>query len=334
MSGTDISINELDRAERRFTIQTFLRSVDADVALTELAGSKRRVPYEDVIRALNLRVWPNSETTDVELAWLSESLCCSKFPRLSAYSVFGSFVADVKLWIGRAPRRPTERACFLAGGALVATIIRIYGIKVVELDHPNAMVNFAKRNWRPIMFGWGLPWVYLLSYLVYTYFRSGFSLATLLPVSMFLVSFLYFRYGLRYLSSNTFWLIVALAVFFGVPYFVYDPSEYVPFGSDSEYPHLAGFASSFVLGVGMWVTKELETGHQETLSEAFRSRFRTLRQGITLLSVSTVAGYPVFLLHAYAIHQIVVENNYLFIALMVFGVIAFSDFLHRLLNRG
>ena len=56
----------------------------------------------------------------------------------------------------------------------------------------------------------------------------------------------------------------------------------------------------------MWVTKELETGHQETLSEAFRSRFRTLRQGITLLSVSTVAGYPVFLLHAYAIHQIVV----------------------------
>ena len=169
MSGTDISINELDRAERRFTIQTFLRSVDADVALTELAGSKRRVPYEDVIRALNLRVWPNSETTDVELAWLSESLCCSKFPRLSAYSVFGSFVADVELWIGRAPRRPTERACFLAGGALVATIIRIYGIKVVELDHPNAMVNFAKRNWRPIVFGWGLPWVYLLSYLVYTY---------------------------------------------------------------------------------------------------------------------------------------------------------------------
>ena len=331
MPGADISINELDQTERRFVVRAFLRSVGADVALTELAHSKRQVPYEDVLRALNLSAWPNSETTDVELAWLSEPLCSSQFPRLCTYSVFGSFSTDVQLWIGNTPRKPVDESFLLTGRVLLGAIIRIYRIKVVELGHPNPIVNFAKRNWR-LLPRWGLLLVFLLGYLVYAYFRRGFSLDSLLPVSTSLVSFFYFRYGLRNLPRNTFLLIAALLCFFGLPYLVYDPSEYVPFGADSEYPHLAGLSSSLALGMCMWVTEALDN-LEETLREAFRNRFRSSRRGITLLSVTTVTGYPVFLVHAYAIHQIFVENKLLFIPLVLLGVIAFSDFLHRLLER-
>ena len=331
MSGADISISELNQAERRFVVRAFLRSVGADVALTELARSKRQVPYEDVLGALNLSVWPNSETTYVELAWLSEPLCSSKFPRLCAYSVFGSLSTDVQLWIGKTPRKPVDGSFLLTGRVLLGAIIRIYQIKVVELSHPNPIVNFAKRNQR-LFIRWGLPLMYLVGYLVYAYFRHGISLDTLFPVSTGLVSFFYFRYGLRNLPPNTFFLITALLCFFGLPYLVYDPSEYVPFGADSEYPHLAGLVSSLALGVCMWLTEALDN-FEETWSEAFRNRFRSYRRGITLLSVTTVTGYTIFLVHAYAIHQIVVENNLLFIPLVLFGVIAFSDFLHRLLER-
>ena len=59
MEHTDLSINELSQQERRFVLRTLFHAIGADTALNALAKSKRRVEYEDLLRALNsLPAWP------------------------------------------------------------------------------------------------------------------------------------------------------------------------------------------------------------------------------------------------------------------------------------
>ncbi|MCY4417178.1 MAG: hypothetical protein OXE87_12860 [Chloroflexi bacterium] len=88
MDYSAISISDLDREERRFVVGALARGVGAHGELTRLGAANGPVTYEDVLRALNLSTWPKSEATEVELAWSSESLCHTRFPRLRTCSVF------------------------------------------------------------------------------------------------------------------------------------------------------------------------------------------------------------------------------------------------------
>ena len=79
--------------------------------------------------------------------------------------------------------------------------------------------------------------------------------------------------------------------------------------------------------------KAMDKDGSESLADMVRNRFSTLRSSAVLVSVVTVTGYTVYLLHAYVLYQIFVEGHWIFAILLVFGVVAFAELLLGLMRR-
>lgn len=332
MVAAEISVNELTRAEQQFVVRTFLLAIGADEELKEVADAERKVEYQRVLRAMNLSSWPTSEATEVELALSSASLCHSDFPRLRTYSVFWSFSSVLELWIGKTPRKPKERTSFLSGENLTGTIIRLYGIKLSNQQQSNWFRRVAKRNWRNIAIDVGFPVFAITAVCVYAYFRHGLALRALFPVLTFSASYLYHRFAAKLIGWRNYQLTLQMVFFFGFPYFLWDPADHLPFGTDAEYPHLAGLAAGMALGFVAMLIKSSDD-EDERIKETFGNGFRSLRRYLVLMSSVTVTGYGMFLIHALAIHQIFVEGHRIFILMVPLVVVAYSAFVHDQLER-
>ena len=333
MATTDLSINELTPKERHVVLRTLLRTIGADTSLEALAKSKEWVQAEKVLGTLNLPNWPTSQATPTELAWLSEPLPHHEFSRLRGYSVFWSFSSDLEVWIGRTSHRPRDASSLLLGAALLGAIIHMYGFKLQGHNRYNASV-FLRKSLRGrialYLFILLVPAVVIFTYL---YFQYGLTLRTYLPVLTFFVSFLYTRFALKYLPKDTFLLLWPLAIYFVSPYIFHNPSEYEPFGSDVDYPHVTGISVSLVLATWVVMLKATPAQLMESWEEIIRNRFRYLREVLALISVVTVTGYTAYVLHTFVLYQVLVEGNMMFLFLIVFGVIALFEFLHRMLKR-
>lgn len=330
-NGT-VTISDLDREERRFVIRTLVRAVGAHQELTRLGGTRKPVPREDVLNALNLPDWLTSEATEVELAWSSKPLCHPDFPRLRTYSVFWSLSSDLQLWIGETPQKPRESSSFLCGPALMGAIMRLYRIELASQRSTNGFIGFAKRNGLR-----SLPYVLLAVVVIgafaSSYFRRGLVLWTFILPLTSIGTFLFFRYGPKLLGYIAFDLVAHLLLFFGLPYLVWKPSEHLPYGSDVGYPFIAALAAATVLGMNVMLFKAVLEGEEESLVDMFRSRFRSLRRSLALASVVATAGYGAFLVHSFAVHQVFVEGNHIFLLLMVFGVVGLYAVIHQIIRQ-
>ena len=331
MDDSALSIGDLDREERRFVIRAFVRGVGAHDELTRLGSTNGQVSYEDVLGALNLSTWPRSEATEVELAWNSTPLCHTRFPRLRTYSVFWCLTTDLQLWIGKTPRKPREASAFMTGRTLVGLVMGLYRIQLSSQERTNRFIRFAKRNWRRF-----LPYILLAAFVIaafaYSYYHRGLVPRTFIQPLIAPASFVFFRYAPRLLGFLAYDVVVGLLLFFGLPYLIWDPSEHLPYGSDTEYPFVAALASALVLGCGVILSRSILYGEDETILEAFRTRFRSLRRALALMSVTTITGYGAFLVHSYAVHQVFIEGNRIFVLLIILGVVALYAIVHKLME--
>ena len=234
---------------------------------------------------------------------MSEPLCHPDFPRLQTYSVFWSSSSALELWVGTSPRKPIQQSSFLTGATLLSTIIRFYGIRISEERRSSKLVRFAKRHW-PQLVSYALLAVLVAGAFIYSYFRRGLVPWTFILPLIPIGTFLYHRFGPRLFGFVAYDLMFSLLLFFGLPYLVWSPPEHLPYGSDAEYPFLAGLAAATSLGVGVVLLQFILDREEESLAEMFRSRFRSLRRSLALMSVLTMAGYGAFLIHSYAVHQI------------------------------
>ena len=96
---------------------------------------------------------------------------------------------------------------------------------------------------------------------------------------------------------------------------------------------MAALASAIVLGFGVPLSRSILYGEDETILEAFQTRFRSLRRTLALMSVTTIAGYGAFLVHSYAVHQVFIDGNRIFVLLIIFGVVALYAMVHKLMER-
>ena len=141
---------------------------------------------------------------------------------------------------------------------------------------------------------------------------------------IFWASYIYHRFGMRFLDPINFQLLFPALVALWVSFLLWDPVEHLPFGSDMEYPHLAGLGFGIAIGGMVVMTRAYESG-EKTLLEAIRA----LRHDFVLLSVVAVSGYGLFIPYSYAMYQVFTEGNYLFSLLAVFSMTAFLALAHN-----
>ena len=221
----------------------------------------------------------------------------------------------------------------LSGGALIDAVAQEHGIRLVENRGADGFKGWCRRNKRLIILAVGLFVVPLSAIVVYAYLRHGLGARMLWMPALFLLSYAYHRFGLRYLSGEVFWLGVPLTFYLVSPYMFDDVAKYDPLNPGVDYPHMSGLAVSLALGFGMVIFKSLDGNSSESLADMVRNRFTTLRKSAVLVSVVTVTAYTAYLLHAYVLYQIFVEGHWQFAILLVFGVVAFAEFLLSLMRR-
>lgn len=143
-------------------------------------------------------------------------------------------------------------------------------------------------------------------------------------VILFLVPHLYFRFGLKRLGPINFQLFFNTGFALWVISRLWDPSEHLPFGSDMEYPHLAGLV--FGMGVGFVVVliKAVEND-----DESFLEAIKGMRHDVVALSIVALAGYTTFLPYSFAMYQVFTEGNYIFALLALFSIVTFLAVAHN-----
>ena len=146
----------------------------------------------------------------------------------------------------------------------------------------------------------------------------------LLPLTVFWVVYLYHRFGLMVLGKINYRLLFPAGFSLYLSFLLWDPSQYSPFGSDPEYPHLAGLAFGLVMGMSIVIDKSIEDG-DGTLVETVRAMGH---YGV-LLSGVAVAGYAMFLPYSYAMHQVFAEGNHIFAILALASITTFLAFAHN-----
>ena len=179
-------------------------------------------------------------------------------------------------------------------------------------------------NFRRIVIRWGVPLFTTIGIGFYSYIQHGLTWQMLISLLIFWASYTYLRFGLKFLDPINHQLLFPAVVALWVSFLLWDPTEHLPFGSDMEYPHLAGLGFGIVVGVMVVMTKAFDAG-ETTMLEAVRA----LRHDFVLLSVVAVSGYGLFIPYSYAMYQVFTEGNYAFSLLALFSMTAFFAFAHN-----
>ena len=157
----------------------------------------------------------------------------------------------------------------------------------------------------------------------YSYVQHGFSVRMLYLVLIFLASFYYQHSGLKILGPINFLLLGPTGFVLWITFLLWDPSEHLPFGSDMEYPHLAGLGFGMVVGIMVVMTKAFDDD-----DGTLKGMIRDMRHYLVVLSGVAVAGYAMFLPYAYAMYQVFTEGNHIFALLAFFSIVALLAFAH------
>lgn len=182
----------------------------------------------------------------------------------------------------------------------------------------------SKKSRRKVALRLGLPMLATIGVCTYSYVQYGFTLWMLFLASIVWASYLYHSFGLRILSPINFQLLFPTGIGLWVSFHLWDPTEHLPFGTDMEYPHLAGLA--FGMAVGMLVVLVKASDDDEgTLLRAIRA----MRHYLVVMSVVAVAGYALFIPYAFAMYQVFTEGNHIFGLLAAMIIIAFLAFAHN-----
>ena len=170
----------------------------------------------------------------------------------------------------------------------------------------------------------GFPVLAVVGIGAYSYVQHGFSLRMLYPVIIYSISYLYHRFGLNSLGRINYQLLFPTGIGLLMSFLLWDPSEHLPFGSDMEYPHLAGLA--FGMAVGMMVVLIKASDDDDgTLVGAILA----MRHYSVVLSIIAASGYAMFLPYAYAMYQVFTEGNHIFALLALFSIVAFLAIAHN-----
>ena len=181
-----------------------------------------------------------------------------------------------------------------------------------------------KGSKRIVALRWGIPVVGTIGICVYSYIQYGVTWRMLFLLLMFWASYVYHRFGLRFLDPINFQLLYPAGLGLWVGFLLWDPAEHLPFGSDMEYPHLAGLGFGMAMGMLVVMTRAFDVG-ATTLFEAVRF----LRHDVVLLSIVTVTGYGLFIPYSYAMYQVFTEGHHIFALLAIFSMVAFLAFAHN-----
>ena len=141
---------------------------------------------------------------------------------------------------------------------------------------------------------------------------------------MFLVSYLYHRFGLSILGPVNFQLLFPTGIGLWVSFYLWDPTDHLPFGTDMEYPHLAGLAFGTAVGMFVVMTKAFDSDEGTWLGA-----IRSMRHDVVVLSIVAVTGYALFIPYAYAMYQVFTEGNHIFAMLAFFSIVAFLAMAHN-----
>ncbi len=335
-SARELTFKELTWAEKQFIITTFAEAVDAHACLKAMRDSKKWVEYSTVLKALNIHDWPNSKSSPVELAWCSASLHHSGYTRLGTYSVFWTQSLDntsnrIELWIGRTPHRPVEESGLLGDVDLVWAVIQTYGIRVLEVRKYYSIPNKVWRYRWLLLFRVVVPVVVACAMLTVGFLQLGFTI-------------LAFSAGITFLSTNVYGSILTRrwgpsGILFGyfVPLFFVSPYVTGLLNDDSLTPATAdpvntvGLFLALMLGVILALVRAIH--EDETWDDLKRTRFRSSIRLFVFICVATTTGFGIHVGHSFALRQVVVEGNELFVLLIGCGVVTYYAFLVSLLRQ-
>ena len=146
----------------------------------------------------------------------------------------------------------------------------------------------------------------------------------LFPVLMYCIGYLYFRFGIDALGKINFQLFLTTGITLVLSFFLYDPSDHLPFGSDVEYPLLAGLTFGTIGGM---VVVMIRATYDD--DGTFSGAFRAMRHYLVLVSIVALAGYAAFLPYAFAMYQVFTKGNYIFAMLALFSIIAYLALAHN-----
>ena len=178
---------------------------------------------------------------------------------------------------------------------------------------------------RRVALRYGIPVLGLLGVCLYEYFKDGFNPGILRVALFFGVGFFYYRFGPKVFGQPNFILFLPTVFTLWASFLLWDPAEHLPFGSDAEYPHLAGLA--FGAGVGGMVM--LARASEEDTGEMSWKALWYMRHYFVSFAIVAVAGYSLFLFYAFAMYQVFTEGNYLFALLAACSIVAVLAVAHN-----
>ena len=159
--------------------------------------------------------------------------------------------------------------------------------------------------------------------------RYGLTPDAVSPILKAAIAWACVHFCLRIVDRAYSTLFIVTGFTLWLSFHLWHPSEYSPLNSDvmGEFPHLAGLGYGLVMGVAVAMERiEKEESPPPSNWKEYIRHLSEVRYYWVPFSVVTASGYAFFLVHAYAMHQIFANSNYLFILLNACVITAFLAF--------
>lgn len=328
------TIRDLSRAERDLVIRTFAHAIGAASDWEKARASRAIVTPEDFVTQLSLKEWLSTETTAIELAWLSEPIPESEHQELNGYSVFWASEGNgFQIWIGRTPFRPSDKSAYLRNEEVLQAIIETYWIYITPQQ---------RRTHRLAILRWRIQraLIPVLVFLVAPVIMTGIVLEgqEWRLQDLRIVDFSStIAYSIASIAGYLAWKVYG-ATPMRVIYclFILAGAAFLPLKFDgiggTKAVNVLGIAASGL--VGFWVTTwKNQRLLWLTWQEVFDDRFRSTYKITTTWAVVAVTGFGTFQVLRYAINGAFLEGNTFLFFLIAVILLALGEFLRAQIEQ-
>ena len=313
--------------ERNYVIRTLTDAIGASHDFERLGRRQHVADLETVKDLLALGEWPPTDSTPIELAWLSKPLQNPEFTGLRGYSVFWSLTDDgFAVWVSRTPHKPTAKSQFIINDEVLDGIATTFGFFLSYEDRSRHRWARFRRRFRLF----GVPALLLLV-------APSLMLWALLVTQELSLNEL----RIEHLITNIAYVIAAILL--PTSWALYGPQgayvallvsvvvwlSFLPLkpGWETEGPGLAIVAAAFV---AFHVTR---TKHRDLWLMSWREilddRFRS---GVTIFGTLAVVGgavFGVYELLRFAIDEVFITGNIFRGIMIVIVAIGLATYLTR-----
>lgn len=334
MTDQDRTIRDLSRAERDLVIRTFAHAIGAASALEKARASKSVMAPEDFVALLSLTEWPPTETTAIELAWLSKPIPEGECQELNGYSVFWASADDgFQIWIGRTPFRPSDKYAYLRNDEIMLAIIETYRVYLSpkhRRTHRLALLHWQiKRALLPVLVLLVAPAIMTGIFLEGQEWRlQNLSIVHFSPIMVYVVASIAGYFAGRPHAATPVRVIYCLSMLIGAAFLTLKLDD----SSDIEIIDIIGIAASGA--VGYWATMWKNWGllwltGREVMDERFRSTYTIM----ATWAVVAATGYGAFQVLKYAIKGAFSEGHISLFFLIAVIVFALGEFLRSQIEQ-